>query len=250
MDKTTRIQQTPRRVNNTAQGSAARAPRSSGAPRRENGGTDALPPPRDGSVQREAPQAQQELPAGGDGAAAAVTWKGNRRWAAALPPPARRRGSRSWSFPPCRAAGRPRSGRLSAERGAAPGGAGSGHVGPACRAGRAGRGGAAPSAAAPFAAARPPPSTRSPAAMRSMRERGCGRHRAPRERRGGRWWSCPPGAGGTGGAAGVLCVLIPVRESRSWWGSPLPAAGAVLSSVHLDVTVLPKTKEILLSSQP
>lgn len=85
---------------------------------------------------------------GGDGAAA-VTWRGSRRWAAASPPPARRRGSRSWSSPPCRAAGRPPgpaavclSVCLSADR-RAPGRAGSGHVGPACRAGRAGWGGAA-----------------------------------------------------------------------------------------------------------
>lgn len=75
-----------------------------------------LRPPSPAAERQPGPGASRAA-AGGDGAAA-VTWRGSRRWAAAPPPPARRRGSRSWSSPPCRAAGRPRDGRLSVSRAA------------------------------------------------------------------------------------------------------------------------------------
>lgn len=85
-----------------------------------------------------------------------------------------------------------------------------------------------------------------------MREGGCGRHRAPREPPWREAVVVSPRGVRDGRAAGVLCVLIPMRESRSWWGSTPPAAGVAsgLSPVRLDVTALAKSKEILLPSQP
>lgn len=83
------------------------------------GGPSPLPPsaptPR-GAPRRPSPAG------GGDGSAAGGTWTASHRWAAAPPPPppAQRRGSRSWSSPPCRAA--PRCPRVPQPRGRRPAG--------------------------------------------------------------------------------------------------------------------------------